>query len=52
MQPSTPDQVRILYEASADSYTEMIDAEIDLPVYEDTQGRLAERIKKLPGTGI
>jgi ubiquinone/menaquinone biosynthesis C-methylase UbiE len=38
-----------MYEASANSYAEMMDSEIDLPVYSDVLGRLSERIAKVPG---
>ncbi len=44
MKTSPEAKVRELYEEWADSYTEMMDTEIDLPVYSDTLGRLAERI--------
>lgn len=38
-----------MYEASADMYAQMMDAEIDLPVYTDTLKRLCERIRDVPG---
>jgi ubiquinone/menaquinone biosynthesis C-methylase UbiE len=41
-----------MYEASADSYAEMMDTEIDLPVYSDTLGRLRARIDNTPRTLI
>ena len=41
---SSVSKVREFYENSADWYSKMMDAEIDLPVYSDTLGRLAERI--------
>lgn len=41
-----------LYEESADSYAEMMDAEIDLPVYTDTLGRLARRISSISGSVV
>ena len=44
MKTSSEAKVRQLYEGSADSYAEMMDSEIDLPVYSDTLGRLAERV--------
>lgn len=52
MKPSAPAQVQQLYEDWADSYATMMDAEIDLPVYADTLGRLAERIADLTGSVI
>ena len=41
-----------MYETTADSYAQMMDAEIDLPVYADTLGRLSARIAQMPGTLI
>lgn len=38
-----------MYEANADSYAEMMDKEIDLPVYKDLLGRLHEDISDIPG---
>ena len=52
MKPSPPGKVREMYEASADTYAEMMNAEIDLPVYADILGRLSERIADTPGTMI
>lgn len=52
MKPSPMDTVRELYEASAASYAALMDSEIDLPVYADILGRLAERIASLPGAVI
>ena len=46
---SSESKVREFYENSADWYSKMMDAEIDLPVYSDTLGRLAERIANIPG---
>ena len=45
-------KVRELYEKSADSYSKIMDAEIDLPLYTDVLSRLASRISKLPGSVI
>ncbi len=39
-----------MYEANADSYAEMMDKEIDLPVYKDMLGRLQQNISDTPGT--
>jgi ubiquinone/menaquinone biosynthesis C-methylase UbiE len=50
--PHTPSglaDVRDLYEASADGYAKMMDAEIDLPVYADTLERLCARIADVSG---
>lgn len=52
MKTSSEAEVRELYESSADGYARMMDAEIDLPVYADTLGRLAERIAQVPGPVI
>ena len=52
MKPSSADEVRNMYEETADSYAEMMDSEIDLPVYADTFGRLQEQIAGMPGTLI
>jgi ubiquinone/menaquinone biosynthesis C-methylase UbiE len=52
MKVSPEAKVRELYEKSADRYAEMMDSEIDLPVYSDTLGRLAERIADVSGTVI
>ncbi len=38
-----------MYEANADSYAEMMDKEISLPVYKDVLGRLQEHISNTPG---
>lgn len=50
MRTSTLSEVKKLYEGSADSYNEMMDAEIKLPVYSDTLSRLSRRIKNITGT--
>ncbi|MCW8825512.1 MAG: class I SAM-dependent methyltransferase [Gammaproteobacteria bacterium] len=52
MKASAPDEVCELYEASADWYSEMMDSEIDLPLYSDTLGRLHHKIEKMQGTLI
>jgi ubiquinone/menaquinone biosynthesis C-methylase UbiE len=52
MKTSPPEKVRELYEESADSYAEMMDSEIDLPVYTDILGRLAGRIVDVHGPVI
>ena len=52
MKPSPDREVRDMYEATADAYAEMMDREIDLPVYADVLGRLQSRIAVMPGTLI
>ena len=49
MKPSSLETVRALYEASAGTYSGMMDSEIDLPMYADTLGRLAERLVGMSG---
>lgn len=49
MNTSSEEEVRDLYEESADWYAKMMDTEIDLPVYRDSLGRLSERIAGIPG---
>ena len=49
MQPSPADEVRKMYDETADSYTQMMDAEIGLPIYADVLGRLQRRIAKIGG---
>ena len=50
MRPSPTNEVRKMYEETADSYARMMDAEIDLPVCADLLGRLRDRIANTPGT--
>lgn len=52
MKPSPEGEVRKLYEETADSYAEMMDSEIDLPVYLDVLGRLSTRLKDVEGSLI
>ena len=52
MKTSPVAKVRALYEHSADAYSNIMDTEIDLPVYADLLGRLAERITDIPGPVI
>ena len=49
---SSAARVRQLYEDWADSYSEMMDSEINLPLYSDTLGRLAERIADIEGSVV
>ena len=49
MNPSQINKVRKMYEATADSYAEMMDKEIDLPIYGDLLGRLQENIANTSG---
>lgn len=52
MRPSPADEVRKMYEDTAESYAQMMDAEIDLPVYADVLGRLRDRIAHTPGVVV
>ncbi len=52
MKISSASKVREFYERSADSYNEMMDAEINHKTYSDTLSRLAERISELGGPVI
>lgn len=52
MNPSPVGEVRTMYDASADSYAAMMDAEIACFVYTDTLGRLSKRIACIPGSLI
>ncbi len=52
MQPSPTNEVRKIYEETADSYAQMMDAEIGLPVYADILGRLRDRIANIPGAVV
>ncbi len=52
MKPSSADEVRKMYEETAHSYAEMMDSEIDLPVYADILGRLNERLEPIDGALI
>lgn len=49
MRTSSINKVLQLYEDSDDLYDELMDAEIDLPIYADILSRLAERITGIPG---
>ena len=49
MKPSDTGDVREMYEATADNYAQIMDQEIDLPVYADTLGRLQARLAGTPG---
>ena len=44
--------MREMYETTAHSYAQMMDSEIDLPLYADMLGRLSARIGQMPGTLI
>jgi SAM-dependent methyltransferase len=52
MKPSPLNEVRDIYEATADSYARMMDAEIQLPIYPEVLGRLHCAIDGLPGAVI
>lgn len=49
MKTSRAEDVRDMYDESADGYTELMDSEIGLPIYVDTLGRLSDRIAGLRG---
>jgi len=49
MKASSLNNVREMYDSSADSYAEMMDSEIKLPIYKEVLGRLHEKIIKTPG---
>ena len=49
MKPSSLNHVRSMYEESADSYSDMMDKEIKLPVYGEVLERLHNNIKDTPG---
>jgi ubiquinone/menaquinone biosynthesis C-methylase UbiE len=46
------DAVRDMYDVEAESYSTMMDSEIEHPLYSDTLGRLQKRIANLPGVII
>ena len=52
MKPSKIDKVRKMYDETADSYAQMMDSEISLPIYADVLERLRDRIAKIPGTVV
>ena len=52
MKISPEKEVRVLYEETADSYSKMMDSEIELSIYSDTLSGLASRIAEIPGTII
>ncbi len=52
MKPSSTEEVREMYEETADSYARMMDDEIDLPIYSDILGRLQVRVGKRSGSLI
>ena len=46
---SSPSEVCDLYEQTAESYDQMMDVEIELPIYDEILGRLQQCIAHLPG---
>ncbi len=52
MKPSADEEVREMYDKTADSYTAMMDGEIDLPIYAETLSRFSESIASVQGTLI
>ena len=49
MKASSVEEVRELYDETADSYATMMDAEIDLPLYRSVLGRLNTQLQGVPG---
>ena len=49
METSSDAKVRQLYDDFADHYSEMMDSEIDLPIYAELLSRLSERISTIQG---
>jgi len=49
---SDPDAVRDMYDAEAESYSRMMDSEMEHPLYADTLGRLKTRVANLAGVII
>ena len=49
MKTSSLNNVRDMYDTSADSYAKMMDSEIEFPVYKDVLGRLHENIANIKG---
>lgn len=52
MRPSPTNEVRKMYDETADSYAKMMDTEIGLPVYAETLGRLRDHIVNTSGTVV
>ena len=50
MSHSSSDEVRDLYEKSADSYNQMMDQEIKLPIYDEVLSSLASKLKTVAGS--
>jgi len=49
VKPSTDKEVREMYDKTADSYTTMMDVEIELPIYAETLSRLSKSIANVKG---
>jgi ubiquinone/menaquinone biosynthesis C-methylase UbiE len=49
MKTSSIDEVRKMYDETADSYAQMMDQEIDLPIYAELLGQIQEDIADVPG---
>lgn len=49
---SSTDEVRKMYDDTADSYAKMMDAEMEHPVYADILERLRDRIANTPGAVV
>jgi ubiquinone/menaquinone biosynthesis C-methylase UbiE len=52
MRTSTSDEVRKMYDDTADSYAKMMDTEMEHPVYADILERLRDRIANTPGAVV
>jgi len=52
MKPSPADEVRDMYDETAETYAQMMDTEIGLPVYADVLSRLQQRIANMGGPVI
>ena len=52
MKTSPDKEVRELYDETTNSYSKMMDTEIELPIYSDTFSRLVDRIADISGTII
>ncbi|HPE70374.1 MAG TPA: hypothetical protein PLF96_13710, partial [Thermotogota bacterium] len=49
LKPSEAREVCQMYDEIADTYSEMMEGEIGLPVYSEILGRLKDRIEPIPG---
>lgn len=49
---SPMDEVRALYEQCADSYNEMMEEEIELPIYHELLSEVVSKLKRVPGAVV